>query len=153
MLSGDAPQLFATNLASLLTGRNPRGGSVELTLNKAAQQAAYKALQLPERHLPAGCRRRARPDDRRDPRRGVDTVLRPVRAELAQLAARSRTPGAATSSRTPRRAPGESAAAFEGPGRRPRSTRASRTATNKGCSDVPDDPTAFYAKNPTRPDR
>ena len=44
MLSGDDPKLFGTRLADLLTGRNPRGGSVELTLDKATQQAAYKAL-------------------------------------------------------------------------------------------------------------
>ena len=47
VLCGDSPDLFTTKLAGLLTGRNPRGGSVDLTLNKAAQQAAYKALQLP----------------------------------------------------------------------------------------------------------
>ncbi len=37
ILSGDAADLFTTKLGNILTGRNPRGGSVELTLNKAAQ--------------------------------------------------------------------------------------------------------------------
>jgi peptidoglycan glycosyltransferase len=47
VLSGDDSRLFTTKLADLLTGRSPRGGSVELTLNKAAQQAAYNAMKLP----------------------------------------------------------------------------------------------------------
>jgi peptidoglycan glycosyltransferase len=44
VLSGNDARLFGSRLTDLLTGRNPRGGSVELTLNKAAQQAAYTAL-------------------------------------------------------------------------------------------------------------
>ena len=44
VLSGDDNRLFTSNLASLLTGRDPRGGSVQLTLSKAAQEAAYKAM-------------------------------------------------------------------------------------------------------------
>jgi peptidoglycan glycosyltransferase len=44
VLSGNDPRLFGTRLADLLTGRNPRGGSVELTLDNATQQAAYQAL-------------------------------------------------------------------------------------------------------------
>jgi penicillin-binding protein A len=47
VLSGDDSRLFTTKLADLLTGRDPRGGSVQLTLNKAAQQAAYNAMRLP----------------------------------------------------------------------------------------------------------
>ena len=45
VLSGDDPKLFGTRLTDLLTGRNPRGGSVELTLDKAAQNAAYSNLR------------------------------------------------------------------------------------------------------------
>lgn len=45
VLSGNDPRLFGTQLSSLLTGRNPKGGSVELTLNKAAQRAAYNAMK------------------------------------------------------------------------------------------------------------
>ncbi len=45
ILSGDSSKLFTTKLGDILTGRNPRGGSVQLTLNKAAQQAAYNAMR------------------------------------------------------------------------------------------------------------
>ena len=45
ILSGDSAQLFTTKLTNILTGRNPRGGSVELTLNAHAQTAAYNAMQ------------------------------------------------------------------------------------------------------------
>ena len=44
VLSGNDNRLFGSRLTDLLTGRNSRGGSVELTLDKAAQQAAYSAL-------------------------------------------------------------------------------------------------------------
>jgi penicillin-binding protein A len=44
VLSGDDPKLFGTRLTDLLTGRSPRGGSVELTLDKATQNAAYQNL-------------------------------------------------------------------------------------------------------------
>jgi peptidoglycan glycosyltransferase len=45
ILSGDSSKLFTTKLSDILTGRNPRGGSVVLTLNKAAQTAAYNAMR------------------------------------------------------------------------------------------------------------
>ncbi|MGH8961856.1 MAG: peptidoglycan D,D-transpeptidase FtsI family protein [Jatrophihabitantaceae bacterium] len=45
VLSGNDERLFGTQLGSLLTGRNPEGGSVQLTLNKAAQAAAYSAMK------------------------------------------------------------------------------------------------------------
>ncbi len=44
VLSGDDPRLLGTRLTDLLTGRNPRGGSVELTIDKASQEAAYQNL-------------------------------------------------------------------------------------------------------------
>jgi peptidoglycan glycosyltransferase len=44
VLSGDDSRLFGTRLTDLLTGRNPRGGSVELTLDKSTQQTAYNQL-------------------------------------------------------------------------------------------------------------
>lgn len=46
ILSGDSSKLFTSRLANILTGRNPRGGSVELTLNKAAQVAAYNGMKV-----------------------------------------------------------------------------------------------------------
>jgi peptidoglycan glycosyltransferase len=45
ILSGDSPELFTNRLTDILTGRNPTGGSVELTLNRAAQVAAYQAMK------------------------------------------------------------------------------------------------------------
>lgn len=45
VLSGDDPRQFTRKLADLFTGRNARGGSIQLTLNKAAQEAAYNAMK------------------------------------------------------------------------------------------------------------
>lgn len=45
VLSGDDPRLFARRLADLLGSGQPKGGSVELTLDPKAQQAAYDGLQ------------------------------------------------------------------------------------------------------------
>ena len=44
ILSGDDDRLFARRLVDLVTNREQRGGTVKLTLNPAAQQAAYDAL-------------------------------------------------------------------------------------------------------------
>lgn len=44
ILSGDDPRFFTTRLTDFFTGRDPKGGSVVLTLNAKAQQTAYKAL-------------------------------------------------------------------------------------------------------------
>ena len=44
ILSGSDDRLFARRLVDLVTGQQPRGGSVRLTLNADAQQAAYDAL-------------------------------------------------------------------------------------------------------------
>ena len=44
LLSGDDNRLFTTRLSDLLTGRDPRGGDVTLTINAKAQDAAYKAM-------------------------------------------------------------------------------------------------------------
>jgi peptidoglycan glycosyltransferase len=44
LLAGTDSRLFGTQLADILTGRNPRGGSVKLTLNADAQKAAYEAM-------------------------------------------------------------------------------------------------------------
>lgn len=45
ILSGDDEQLFIPRLADLLSSGEPKGGSVELTLDPAAQRAAYDGLQ------------------------------------------------------------------------------------------------------------
>lgn len=44
VLTGQADSLFWTRIQDLITGRQPQGSSVELTLNPAAQQAAFDAL-------------------------------------------------------------------------------------------------------------
>ena len=44
ILSGEAPELIAGQLSDLITGRDPRGGNVELTVVPAVQQAAYTAM-------------------------------------------------------------------------------------------------------------
>ena len=45
ILSGEAPELIAGQLSDLITGRDPRGGNVELTVQPAVQQAAYTAMK------------------------------------------------------------------------------------------------------------
>lgn len=44
LLSGSDSRLLGARITDLLTGRTPKGGNVVLTVNKAAQQAAYKGL-------------------------------------------------------------------------------------------------------------
>jgi penicillin-binding protein A len=44
VLNGNDDRLFARRLSDLITGRNPSGGNVLLTLDPAVQQAAYQAL-------------------------------------------------------------------------------------------------------------
>jgi len=45
VLSGDDSRLFVTRLLDMLSNAEPKGGSVDLTLNRAAQDAAYEGLQ------------------------------------------------------------------------------------------------------------
>jgi penicillin-binding protein A len=44
VLSGSSEKLLGNRIADLLTGRDPRGGNVELTINAAAQDAAYRSM-------------------------------------------------------------------------------------------------------------
>ncbi|CAN5436282.1 D,D-transpeptidase PbpA [soil metagenome] len=44
VLSGNDDRLFVQRLANLLTGRDPRGGNVLVTINAQAQAAAYAAM-------------------------------------------------------------------------------------------------------------
>ena len=44
-LSGDADEFFVRRLSDVVTGRSPEGGAVLLTLDPAAQAAAYEGLQ------------------------------------------------------------------------------------------------------------
>ena len=45
-LSGSDPQLAVRNLIDLITGKPKKGATVQLTINSAAQRAAYQALRL-----------------------------------------------------------------------------------------------------------
>lgn len=44
LLSGADNRLFVSRFTALLTGRDPAGGNVVLTINRKAQEAAYKAM-------------------------------------------------------------------------------------------------------------
>jgi peptidoglycan glycosyltransferase len=44
-LSGDADEFFVRRVSDFVTGRSPQGGAVLLTLDPAAQAAAYEGLQ------------------------------------------------------------------------------------------------------------
>ena len=44
MLSGDDSRLFVTRLVDLLSNSTPKGGNVQLTIDPAAQQAAFDGL-------------------------------------------------------------------------------------------------------------
>jgi peptidoglycan glycosyltransferase len=44
VLSGNDPRLFVRRLSDMFTGRDPRGGHVQLTIDPAVQQAAYEAM-------------------------------------------------------------------------------------------------------------
>lgn len=44
VLNGSADSLFITRLQDLITGRQPKGSSVELTVSAAVQEAAWEAL-------------------------------------------------------------------------------------------------------------
>jgi peptidoglycan glycosyltransferase len=44
ILNGSDPRLFVRRLSDMITGRDPRGGNVQLTINAAVQQAAYDLM-------------------------------------------------------------------------------------------------------------
>ncbi|RJQ73241.1 penicillin-binding protein 2 [Pseudonocardiaceae bacterium YIM PH 21723] len=44
VLSGSAPSLIGARLSDLITGRDPRGGALDLTIKAKVQQAAYDGL-------------------------------------------------------------------------------------------------------------
>jgi peptidoglycan glycosyltransferase len=45
VLSGDDSRLFVTRLVDLLSNSDPKGGNVQLTVNRAAQDAAWNGLE------------------------------------------------------------------------------------------------------------
>ncbi|TVT60553.1 penicillin-binding protein 2 [Amycolatopsis rhizosphaerae] len=44
ILNGSDPRLFVRRLSDMVTGRDPRGGNVQLTINPVVQQALYNAM-------------------------------------------------------------------------------------------------------------
>jgi peptidoglycan glycosyltransferase len=44
ILNGSDPRLFVRRLSDMITGRDPRGGNVQLTINPAVQKAAYDLM-------------------------------------------------------------------------------------------------------------
>lgn len=45
VLNGSDPRLFVRRLSDMITGRDPRGGNVQLTINPDVQQTAYDQMQ------------------------------------------------------------------------------------------------------------
>jgi peptidoglycan glycosyltransferase len=148
ILSGDSSQLFTSNLANILTGRNPGGGSVELTLNKDAQLAAYNAMRGANGQL----------------RSGAVVALDPsTGAILALVSTPSYDPNQLSShnSGTISQAwscysaldtsvsSGETQAQLNQHIQQQLAQREQTPAQNpNGCRGIPEDPTAFFAANP-----
>lgn len=70
VLNGSDPRLFGSRLADFFTGREPRGGNVETTINPRVQQAGWDALQR------AGCE---------GPCRGAVVALEPTTGKILAL--------------------------------------------------------------------
>ena len=136
ILTGDDPRLFTTKLTDILTGRDPHGGSVVLTINKAAQEAAYAAM--------GG---RAGAVVALDPRTG---------AILADVSTPSYDPNTLSSHNADEIAHAYSCYVELDTAQRRGETRAHlRMRINhqlqvrqRTCKNVPDDPTAYFKKNP-----
>lgn len=140
VLTGDDTRLFGTKLAGLLTGRDPKGGSVQLTINSAAQEAAFKAMGN---------------------RRGAVVALDPQTGGiLAAVSTPSWDPNQLSSHNSDAiirayhcysplnttQLPNETDAAFKV--RIRKSIVAQIAEREKTCAKVPDDPTALYKADP-----
>ena len=93
LLNGSDERLFGRRLADFFTGRDPRGGNVDTTINPRIQQAGWDAMQQ-------GCNgavprrgRRAGAVHRQDPGDGVLAVLRPQPARRRTTPNSRRRPG------------------------------------------------------------
>ena len=99
VLSGDDSVLFVTRLVDLLSNSTPKGGSVQLTIDSAAQEAMFDGLRgLGEGVQAAGGRDRA--EHRPDPRHDLAADVRPQRAGVPRLRRRGQA-GSSSSRRTP----------------------------------------------------
>ena len=136
ILSGDDPRLFTSNLGDILTGRNPRGGTVVLTINKATQQAAYRALGN---------------------RRGAVVALNPsTGAILAAVSKPSYDPNSLSSHNADEIARAYSCYVELDTTRQPDETtrqlhhhiRAQLRARERRCRGVPENPTAYFRQDP-----
>jgi penicillin-binding protein A len=136
ILSGDDPRLFTSNLGDILTGRNPQGGTVVLTINKAAQEAAYKALGN---------------------RRGAVVALNPsTGAILAAVSKPSYDPNVLSSHNAEEISRAYSCYveldttrhAHETSGELRYHIRAQLRARERRCKGVPEDPTAYFKHDP-----
>jgi peptidoglycan glycosyltransferase len=157
ILSGDSSDLFTSKLGNILTGRNPRGGSVQLTLNADAQEAAYNAMKAGNGSF----------------KRGAVVALDPTTgAILALVSTPSFDPNTLSSHNSntislayncytsltfPNQRTGESDAAYQR--RSKQSINAQLDAREHGnakypqfgktgCSKVPNDPTPIYRSDP-----
>ena len=102
VLSGDDSRLFVTRLVDLLSNGDPKGGNVQLTLDAAAQDAAWDGLEAPPRRR-AGCGRGPRADHRPRPGDGLDPDARPQRPGLPRLrCGRARRASGSTTTRASR---------------------------------------------------
>ena len=72
-LAGSSDQLFLDRIGQLFLGNQPKGASVELTIDPEIQKLAYDLI--PGR--PAGIDRGHESQDRQHPRHGQQAVLRP----------------------------------------------------------------------------
>jgi penicillin-binding protein A len=146
VLSGDSPKLFTTKLAGLLTGRNPRGGSVDLTLSQAAQEAGYKAMRNPDGTYKRGAIVAL------DPKTGgILAMVSTPSYDPNQLASHnSQTITQAWACYQPLTLPdqrtGESVSSYRA--RYNKSVRAQIAKRRTDCKNVPDDPTAQFAADP-----
>jgi peptidoglycan glycosyltransferase len=136
ILSGDDARLFTSNLSDILTGRNPQGGTVVLTINKAAQEAAYHAMGN---------------------RSGAVVALNPrTGAILAAVSTPSYDPNALSSHDSGAIARAYSCYVELDTARRAHETsaqfrhriHAQLRSRRQRCRNVPDDPTAYFSKNP-----
>ncbi len=83
-LSGEDDSLFVNRLVDLVNGSATKGGNVLLTINPAAQKAAFNGLRDLGPDV-AGRGRRDRAEQREDPGDGVAAELRPEQARRPRL--------------------------------------------------------------------